>query len=472
MGGTEGRCLQPTMPKAKVLIADDESASRTGLEQLLRGWGYDVATAADGEEALERFSEFQPALIIADLVMPKMDGLALLRAIGGDSTGPSLIILTGHGTIETAVEAMRQGAYDYLTKPVEVERLRILMEKALERGAVLKEVKVLRHQLRHLGRLGPMVGSTPAMHEVYRLIELAAPSATPVLIWGESGTGKELVARTIHDLSPRRTGPFVPINCAAIPETLLESEIFGHEKGAFTGAVDRRMGCFELAEGGTIFLDELAEMRVSTQAKFLRILEEGSFRRLGGKAELRVDVRVVAATNKDPLQALRDGLLREDLYYRLNVFSLHLPPLRERLDDLPLLIESLLQEFNAKHGKVLRGVEARALEFLQGHDWAGNVRELRNVLERATLVAQGKMITTADLPPDFRNRHRAAGPDLTLQVGTTIDEAERALITKTLERTNQNKTRAAEVLGISLKTLHNKLARYRREATPATEREG
>jgi len=460
------------MTKAKILIADDEPASRKGLQELLGSWGYEVASAANGEEALEKASSFRPALIIADLVMPKLDGLSLLRALKGDTGSPSLIILTGQGTIETAVEAMREGAYDYLTKPVDLGRLRLLVEKALERGAVLKEVKLLRHQVRHLGQFGTMVGNTPAMKEVYRLMELAAPSTVPILIWGESGTGKELVARTIHDLSPRKQGPFVPINCAAIPETLLESEIFGHEKGAFTGATERRMGCFEMADGGTIFLDEVAEMKVPTQVKFLRILQEGSFRRVGGKTELRVDVRVVAATNKDPAQALRDGLLREDLYYRLNVFGLHLPPLRERMEDLPLLMQSLLQEFSAKHGKVVRGVDAETLNLFTEHDWPGNIRELRNVLERATLTARDELIGPANLPPDFRGQQRGAAPELGLQVGMTIDAAEQTLITRTLEKTKQNKTRAAVMLGISLKTLHNKLARYRKESSPGAEPKG
>lgn len=455
------------MVKAKILIAEDEPASRAGLQELLAGWGYDVVTAADGMEALEKASELQPSLIIADLVMPKMDGIALLRTLKIEATLPSLIILTGQGTIETAVQAMREGAYDYLTKPVDIGRLRVLIEKALERGAVLKEVKLLRHQVRHLGRFGRLVGNTKAMQEVYRLLELAAPSTAPVLIWGESGTGKELAARTIHDLSHRKHGPFVPINCAAIPETLLESEIFGHEKGAFTGATERRQGCFELADGGTIFLDEVAEMKVATQAKFLRILQEGSFRRLGGTKEIGVDVRVVAATNKDPVQAVQDGLIREDLYYRLNVFSIHLPLLRERREDIPLLIRSLLEEFNDKYDKAVQNVDAGALALLAEHDWPGNVRELRNVLERATLVTQGNMITSADLPPDFSNQRRGPTSALNLPPGTTIDAAEKTLILTTLEHTNQNKTRAAEILGISLKTLHNKLARYREEASPS-----
>jgi len=453
------------MAKAKILIAEDEPASRAGLQELLTSWGYTVTAAANGQEALERASELQPSLIIADLVMPKMDGLTLLRTLKNDATLPSLIILTGQGTIETAVQAMQEGAYDYLTKPVDIGRLRVLVEKALERGAVLKEVKLLRHQVRHLGRFGRLVGNTRAMQEVYRLLELSAPSTAPVFIWGESGTGKELAARTIHDLSPRKQGPFVPINCAAIPETLLESEIFGHEKGAFTGATERRMGCFELADGGTIFLDEVAEMKVSTQAKFLRILQEGSFRRLGGAREIRIDVRVVAATNKDPAQTVQDGLLREDLYYRLNVFSVHLPPMRERREDLSLLIRSFIEEFKEKYGTAVRSVDAGALALLTRHDWPGNVRELRNVLERAVLVAQGNMVTSADLPPNFPSQRPGPTPEINIPVGITIDAAEKALILTTLGRTNQNKTRAAEILGISLKTLHNKLARYREEAS-------
>lgn len=452
------------MTQARILIADDEPASRAGLKELLASWGYEVTAAADGQEALKKASELQPSLIIADLVMPKLDGIALLRALKTDAILPALIILTGQGTIETAVRAMQEGAYDYLTKPVDIGRLHVLVEKALERGAVLKEVRLLRHQLRHLGRFGQLVGDTRAMKEVYRLLELAAPSAAPVFIWGESGTGKELAARTIHDLSPRKQGPFVPINCAAIPETLLESEIFGHEKGAFTGATERRMGYFELADSGTIFLDEIAEMKVSTQAKFLRILQEGTFRRLSGSKEIHVDVRVVAATNKNPAQAVQDGLIREDLYYRLNVFSIQLPPLRERREDLPLLIRSFLEEFKEKYGTAVRNVDAGTLTMLTEYDWPGNVRELRNVLERAVLVAQGHVITSVDLPPNFLSHRRRPVPEPHFSVGITIDAAEKGLILATLERTRQNKTRAAEILGISLKTLHNKLARYREEA--------
>jgi transcriptional regulator with PAS, ATPase and Fis domain len=306
-----------------------------------------------------------------------------------------------------------------------------------------------------------LVGKSRAMQEVYRLIDLAAPTAAPVLIAGESGTGKELVARSLHQLSPRGKGPFVAVNCSAIPETLLESEIFGHEKGAFTGASERRAGCFELAHGGTLFLDEIAEMAPATQAKFLRILQEGSVRRLGGKAEMQVDVRVVAATNKDPLKAMQEGTFREDLYYRLNVLTITLPPLRERREDIPLLIQAFLEEFNGKYQRRIKALDEAAQQLLLEHAWPGNVRELRNTIERAAITCEGELITRAHLSPTVTGPPRGESPNaITLPVGTTVEDAEKALILKTLASVDQNKTRAAEVLGISLKTLHNKLHRY------------
>jgi transcriptional regulator with PAS, ATPase and Fis domain len=302
------------------------------------------------------------------------------------------------------------------------------------------------------------------MQAVYRLIELAAPTAAPVLIAGESGTGKELVARSLHSRSPRGAGPFVAVNCAAIPETLMESELFGHEKGAFTGAAERRAGCFERAHGGTLLLDELAEMAPATQAKFLRILQEGRVRRLGGQAEMPVEVRVVAATNRDPLQALQTGTLREDLYYRLNVLTITLPPLRERREDLPLLLQAFLAEFAAKYGRPLPTLDPAAQQLLWQHPWPGNVRELRNTLERAVITCAGPRITPAHLPPTLTGP-AAPGADpvaLTLAVGTTVEETKKALILQTLAAVENNKARAAAVLGISLKTLHNKLHRYGR----------
>src|SRR5436190_4156678 len=317
----------------RVLVVEDEAATRLGLTELIGTWGFTTESAADGEEGLQKITAFRPSIIISDLVMPRMGSLELLRAIKDEGGDLTTVILTAQGTVETAVEAIKEGAYDYLTKPIEPQRLRILLDKIVERQETLREVKVLRRQLREHGSFGRMIGSGPLMRKVYHVIEQAAPTSASVLIWGESGTGKELVAQTIHQISPRAQMPFVPINCAAIPETLLESEIFGHEKGAFTGATDRREGCFELADRGTLFLDEIAEMTPATQVKLLRVLQERKFRRLGGRIEQEVDVRVLAATNIDPANAIRDGRLREDLYYRLNVFTISLPPLRARKED-------------------------------------------------------------------------------------------------------------------------------------------
>jgi DNA-binding NtrC family response regulator len=445
----------------RILVVDDEEASRVGLKALLSKWGYDVQEAGSGDEALEKAASFRPTVVVTDLVMPGLDGLGLLKALQEDQSFATVIILTGQGTIESAVAAMKQGAYDYLTKPVDMPRLRILIQKAVEKGETLREVTLLRRRVKEMWGAGKLVGKSKPMQEVYRFIDLAAPTSAPVLISGESGTGKEMVARTVHELSPRRSGPFVAVNCAAIPDTLLESEVFGHEKGAFTGALERRVGCFELANGGTIFLDEIAEMSPALQAKFLRILEDGTLRRLGGKSEIRVDVRAVAATNKDPEKAVKDGTFREDLYYRLNVFRLSLPPLRERRDDVPLLIEAFIEEFNAKYGKRIKSVDEGALGLLMEQSWPGNVRELRNAIERAVVVCEGELITPRHLSraPVEKPPEEGAEPPAA-PVGTTLDEAEKQLILRTLASVNNNKTRAAEILGISVKTLHNKLHRY------------
>src|SRR5262245_57943627 len=448
----------------KVLIVDDEESSRKGLTALLSGWGYSVEEAADGEQALDKVRSSLPSVIITDLVMPKLDGLALLKALQDEVPFATVVVLTGQGSIDSAVAAMKEGAYDYLMKPVHVGRLKALIPKAAEKGEALREVILLRRRVRQVWGLGKLVGTSAAMQEVYRLVELAAPTPAPVLITGESGTGKELAARTLHELSPRAQGPFVAVNCAAIPETLLESEIFGHEKGAFTGALERRLGCFELAHQGTIFLDEIAEMHPATQAKFLRILEDGVVRRLGAKTEIRVDARVVAATNKDPVEAMRDERFREDLYYRLNVVTIALPPLRERRDDIPLLIQAFLEEVGGKYDKPIKGVDEAAREALTARPWPGNVRELRNTLERAAIICDRDLITLAHLPPASTARPSAKEVDstnaITFAVGTNLDDAEKGLILKTLASNGNNKTQAAQVLGISLKTLHNKLRRY------------
>jgi len=445
----------------RVLIVEDEPSTRLGLTELVSTWGFTTDSAADGEEALQQITAFRPSIVISDLVMPRMGGLELLRALKEEGTAITTVILTAQGTVETAVEAIKEGAYDYLTKPVEPQRLKILLDKIGERQDTLREVKALRKQLREHGSFGKMIGNSPQMRKVYQTIEQAAPTQANVLIWGESGTGKELVAQTIHQLSPRGQMPFVPINCAAIPETLLESEIFGHEKGAFTGASDRREGCFELSDRGTLFLDEIAEMTPATQVKLLRVLQERKFRRLGGRQEQSVDVRVIAATNVNPADAVKNGKLREDLYYRLNVFAIELPPLRVRKEDLSLLMQSFLAEFNDRNNKSVSAVDSSAMRMLEQYNWPGNVREVRNVIERAVILSNGEFIEPKHLPPLVTDSPDVVKPVIALEPGTTVEEAERRLILMTLEHTRDNKTRAAEILGISLKTLHNKLNKLR-----------
>ena len=453
---------QPRTVSERVLIVEDDAAARVGLEQLVKSWGFIAESASDGEEALQKVTTFRPAIVISDLVMPRMDGLELLRALQQQGADATTLLLTAQGTVETAVEAMKAGAYDYLTKPIDIQRLKVLLDKIVERLETLREVKALRRQLREHGTFGPLIGNSPEMRKIYQVVEQAAPTNASVLITGESGTGKELVAQTLHQLSPRASFPFVAINCAAIPETLLESEIFGHEKGAFTGAADRRQGCFELADRGTLFLDEIGEMTPATQVKLLRVLQERTFRRVGGRTEQSVDVRVIAATNIDPVEAVQKGKLREDLFYRLNVFAFRLPPLRERREDLALLIQSFINEFNSSNQKSIAGVDHQAMRMIEQYAWPGNVRELKNVIERATILAPGPFIEPKHLPASLAHEPPVPHqPQVALAPGTTVEEAERRLIQMTLEHTRDNKTRVAEILGISLKTLHNKLNKLR-----------
>jgi DNA-binding NtrC family response regulator len=400
-----------------------------------------------------------------------MGGLELLERLATDAQTMAVVVVTAQGTIDSAVQAMRMGAYDYITKPIDTARLRTILQNASTLLGTRVELEVTRRKLRDTGSLGSLVGPSKKMQEIFHLIEMVAPSTASVLITGASGTGKELVARTVHELSPRRGKPFVPINCAAIPETLIESEIFGHEKGAFTGALERRTGCFELAEGGTLLLDEIGEMPVATQAKLLRVLEDRKLRRLGSKVETTVDVRVLAATNKVPEDAVARGELRNDLYYRLNVFNIHMPPLREHKEDVPDLVQTLLGEMSAKHGRKVAAVSEAVLHLFRNYSWPGNVREMRNTLERAVIVCDSAVVETKHLPPGFGQsivRPSVEDPDaIRLGVGTTVEEAEKMLIVKTLQATSNNKTRAAEILGISLKTLHNKLKEYGNEAAEA-----
>jgi DNA-binding NtrC family response regulator len=470
--------------RLNVLIVDDESSQRTGLAGMVKAWGMQAETASDGREALEKLEHYAADVIVTDMNMPGVDGFGLLRALRESGEMPPVIVVTAFGNVETAVRTVHElGAFWYVEKPIQPNVLQVLLRRAGAQSGLRNEKKALERQLQYKGSVGELVGGTGRMQEIFSLLQQAAPSRACVLISGESGTGKELVAKTIHALSPRRNGPFVAINCAALPETLIESELFGHEKGSFTGASERRAGCFELAQHGTLLLDEIGEMPMGTQAKLLRILEDSKVRRLGGKNEFEVDVRVVAATNKVPDEAVRGGFLREDLFYRLNVFHIHLPALRERKEDIPSIAESLLADLNRKHDTRVTELAPEVIDALQRHDWPGNVRELRNALERAVILAGEGVVGLRHLPMNLQPRPASAPAAMAataaagtgaaaaepapvdadavrVPIGTTVGEAEKNLILRTLEHTRNNKTRAAEILGISLKTLHNKLKEY------------
>jgi two-component system response regulator HydG len=443
----------------RILVVEDEPHTRNSLCDLLNDWGYDAESAEDGVAALRKVSTFRPSLVIADLIMPRMGGLELLRRLKQELSHISVIIFSGAGTLEMAVQAMREGAYDYLRKPVDPQRLQILIEKALEHEDILVRMDAARRDLQELGRFGRLTGKSGHMRRVYSLIEQVAPSSASVLICGESGTGKECVARTIHEMSPRRDELFITLNCAAIPDTLIESELFGHERGAFTGADRRRAGCFELADNGILFLDEIAEMRPDMQVKLLRVLEESKFRRLGGKEYIQVDVRLLTATNRRIEEAIEDGSLREDLYYRLKVFTIEVPPLAERKEDIPLLIAEFIREFNEKNGKSVKSVDNDTMQILLDHSWPGNVRELRNAIERAVVVCNDELIQPKHLPIDLRHTASPA-PSVSIQLGRQIKEIEKEIILRTLDYTGGNKTRTAKILGIATKTLYNKLKTY------------
>jgi DNA-binding NtrC family response regulator len=465
------------------MIVDDEASQRSGLAAMMSAWGMASETAADGQEALAKLADFPADVILTDLNMPGMDGFGFLRRLRDLGDMPPTIVLTAYGNLETAVKTVHElGAYWFLEKPIQPTSLEVLIRRAGTHAGLRAEKRNLERQLSYKGSLGELVGTSPKMQEIFALLQQAGPSKACVLITGESGTGKEMVARTLHALSPRRQGPFIAINCAALPETLIESELFGHEKGSFTGASERRAGCFEVSQHGTLLLDEIGEMPMQTQAKLLRILEDSKVRRLGGRTEFEVDVRVVAATNKVPEEAVRGGQLREDLYYRLNVFHIHLPPLRERLEDIQPIAAALIGDLNRKHDCRVSEVSGEVLDALERHNWPGNVRELRNVLERAVILAGEGTIQLKHLPAFLQGRPVTAAvavaatagvaadnpptppaddqETVKFQIGTTVEEAEKALILRTLEHTGHNKTRAAGILGISLKTLHNKLKEY------------
>ncbi len=451
----------------RVLVVDDDARQRLAIAGMVDSLGFSAITAADGQEALEVQAEHPADLILTDLMMPGMDGFALLRALAERGDRTPTIVLTGFGSIEKAISVVHDlNAFWFLEKPVKPGILRALIERAAAQNQLVEEAEALNRQLSFHGVLGDLVGQSRAMRQVFFEIQQVAPTSASVLITGESGTGKELVARALHRLSPRASGPFVPINCAALTETLIESELFGHEKGAFTGALERHIGCFEQANNGTVFLDEIGDMPIGTQAKLLRVLEERKVRRLGGKIDLPVEVRVVAATNKNPEDAIRNKLLREDLYYRLNVFQILLPPLRDRKEDIPAISEAILVNLNKKHGCRVTGLHPSTLERFQSYNWPGNVRELRNVLERAVIMASEGLILPRHLAmdPGGAPEPQAVAEDgggdsesLRIRPGATMEEIEDTYIDLILRRTNNNKTRAAEILGISVRTLHNRL---------------
>jgi two-component system response regulator HydG len=440
-----------------LLVADDDPAVRESLERTLKREGYQVVVASDGQAGLEQLKAGGVDLVLADLKMPGLSGLDLLKAAKTVAPDVDVIMLTAFGTVEEAVQAMKDGAYDFLTKPFQRAQLIRLIRKALERRALIAENRALQQRLDALLGQGAVIGTSPAFQRMMMLIEQVAPSSATVLIEGESGVGKELAARAIHERSARRAGPFVAVNCAALPETLLESELFGYEKGAFTGAAGRKEGRFELADGGTLFLDEVADLSPVTQPKILRVLQEGEFERVGGTKTLRVDVRIVTATNQDLVQLVREKRFREDLYYRLNVITITVPPLRERRQDIPLLAHHFLRVYAAKNNRKLDGLSEEALARLETYSWPGNVRELENAVERAVVLARGSVVEVIDLPASVVEGAPSADWVKAIPVGTSLAEVEQQLLEETLRQTKGNKTLAAKLLGIDPKTVFRKL---------------
>jgi DNA-binding NtrC family response regulator len=462
------------MTQPRILIADDEPAIAAGLSAVLADLQYDVEIVEDGEQALLRLASERFGLVLADLKMPRVDGLTLLKELQHRAIPTECIIITGQASIGSAVQAMQSGAYDYIEKPLNAEklgRLKALIPKALDKYAVRERNRELSSQLQGLTHYAELTGASEAMREVYRIIDAVAPSTANVLILGESGTGKELVARALHSKSERSKGPFFALNCAALPKEILENELFGHEKGAFTGSTNEKPGAFEMASGGTLFLDEVAEMPPDIQVKLLRGIETRMVRRLGGKKEIQVDIRVVAATNKDLQSALDDGDLRDDLYYRLAVVELYLPPLRERAGDIQLLANEFLARFAAQNGKAIMGFDEAAMEWILTYSWPGNVRDLKNAVERAVVLARGPVITTSELMP--RHLRVPASPDaqsaVTLPAGSSLKDARRHLAVRTFASTGGDVERAAKVLGIAPAELRADLLAILQETSPARE---
>jgi len=448
-----------------ILLVEDEVNARKGLTQFLQGLGYDVMTATNGKEALDLFKKESPDLVISDIRMPEMDGIVLLESIKAELPSAKVILLTAYGSVEDAVKAMKKGAFYYLTKPVNLEELEFLVKKAFSSHQLEEENRELKQELfRERYDQGRLIAQSQKMKELLKTVDKIAASNASVLIEGESGTGKELIARRIHDLSPRKQHPFIAVHCAALTETLLSSELFGHEKGAFTGASDRKKGRFERADQGSLFLDEIGEITKDTQVKLLRVLQEGEFERVGGTKTIKVDVRLVAATNKTLLNEVQQQKFREDLYYRINVIYLKVPPLRERKEDIPPLVDAFIRQYAALNDKKIQGIEKDALETLVQYDWPGNIRELKNIVERMIVLSSGDLLTPEQIPEDIRQgRPWAAGTNniASLQGITKITDAEKELIQKALQETRGNKSTAAEKLGISRRTLYRKLEEYK-----------
>jgi two-component system response regulator HydG len=446
----------------KILVVDDDAAHRLMLKTVLADDGYEIAEAEDGAAAVAAVEDKFHDLILMDLKMVHMNGLEAMSRIKALSPGIPVIIMTAYASVGTAVNALKSGASDYLTKPVDIDELKILIDKTLHHRRLEQENAFLKERLADRFDLSAIIGRSPAMAQLFETIALVAPSDATVLIQGESGTGKELVANAIHQNSPRSQGPFIKLNCAALPETLLESELFGHEKGSFTGATARKAGRFELADKGSIFLDEIAEMAPATQAKILRVLQEKEFEPVGGGRTVKVEVRVIAATNQDLPAEIEAGKFREDLYYRLNVVQISVPPLRERGEDIALLADHFLKLYAEKNQRLIKGLTPRALDVFMRYDWPGNVRELENVVERAVILTRGDMVATAQLPNSLQElaAEDSPLPAAALVPGKTLKEIERQMILKTLEECKGNRTRAAEVLGIGRRTLQLKLKEY------------
>ena len=441
---------------ACVLVVDDEQGIRDSVKRMLERTGYEVYVAENGKDALDILRQRKVNVMLTDLVMPKMTGMDLLKASRAVVPDTEVVLMTAYGTVDGAVEAMREGAYDFITKPLKRAVILKSVEKALERQALVMENQALRAELTGARHHGAIIGNSLALRRTLDIVNQAAPSTATVLVLGESGTGKELLARAIHRGSPRSKGPFVAVNCSALPESIIEAELFGYEKGAFTGAVSSREGRFASADGGTLFLDEVGELPQHIQVKLLRVLQEGEMERLGGKS-VKVDNRVVAATNKNLAGEVAAGRFREDLYYRLNVIAVKVPPLRERLDDVPLLAEYFLQKYAEKNGKPVVGFAGAALDLLCGYHWPGNVRELENAVERAVVLTRNEAIDDDDLPPEIHGKPGTNGRSVTIPIGTPLDEIERRVIHETLRHTDGDKRLAAQLLGIATRTVYRKL---------------